>query len=190
MEVSRRSSPNFTKGTKTKTEEWKPIMGYDELYEVSNFGRVKRSKKSYMVTLKRSINLKERILKGEIDKDGYHIVVLRKNNTPKKKKVHRLVAQAFVPNLENKPQVNHIDSIRNNNISTNLEWTYPLENSLHMKNLNRQAKGSKIGNSKLRKNDILYIRKSVLSVKELSIIFLVHESCIRKILNKETWKHL
>ena len=143
-----------------------------------------------MVTLVRGVTLKEMILKGEIDKDGYHVVVLTKDNVPKKFKVHRLVAQAFIPNPENKPQVNHIDSKRSNNNNFNLEWSYPLENSLHMKNLGRQAKGANVGNSKLEENDIKYIRNSSLSIKELSTIYMVHQSCIRKILNKETWKHI
>lgn len=71
-----------------------------------------------------------RYLKGELDKDGYNIVTLY-NNGPFKKRVHRLVAQAFLDNPEMLPQVNHKDGIRNNNVKTNLEWTTAQDNVKH-----------------------------------------------------------
>ena len=81
-----------------KKEIWKDILGYEGLYQVSNFGRVKSTKFG-----------KERILKLTKDKDGYLIVNLYKNNKSKTLKVHRLVAEVFLPNPYNLPQVNHKD---------------------------------------------------------------------------------
>lgn len=94
-----------------KKEIWKDILGYEGLYQVSNFGRVKSLKFG-----------KERILKLTKDKDGYLIVNLYKNNKSKTFKVHRLVAEAFIPNPDNLPQVNHKDEDKSNNIVSNLEW--------------------------------------------------------------------
>ena len=92
-------------------EIWKPIKGYEGLYEVSNLGRVK------------SIRFgKERILKPGTDKRGYLHVVLSKNNKQKTHKVHRLVMEAFIPNTDNLPCVNHKDEDKTNNVDTNLEW--------------------------------------------------------------------
>lgn len=99
-------------------EIWKDIKGYDGLYQVSNFGRIKR------VTT-------GRILKGSKDSIGYIRVNLHKNNIPSTEKVHRLVAEAFIPNLENKPQVNHRDEDKTNNMASNLEWMTAKENINH-----------------------------------------------------------
>ena len=99
-------------------EIWKDIKGYEGLYQVSSFGRVKR------VTT-------GRILKGSNDSIGYLLVILYKNNIGSTKKIHRLVAEAFIPNPDNKPQVNHIDEDKTNNIVSNLEWMTAKENSNH-----------------------------------------------------------
>ena len=99
-------------------EVWKDIKGYEGLYQISNLGRVKR------VTT-------GRILKGGKDKDGYLMVKLYKNNIRSNKKIHRLVAEAFIPNPENKPQVNHADENKTNNSLDNLEWMTAKENINH-----------------------------------------------------------
>jgi hypothetical protein len=97
-------------------EIWKPIKGYESLYEVSNLGRVK------------SLNYyrtgKEKVLKQYIDQDGYFRIRLKnpKQNTYKLWGVHRLVAMTFILNPDNKPQINHIDCNRQNNCVENLEW--------------------------------------------------------------------
>lgn len=92
-------------------EYWKPVVGYEGLYMVSNWGRVKSIKFG-----------KERILKQWTNKDGYLQVSLFKNNKRKNFRVHRLVAEAFIPNLDNLPQVNHRDENPLNNNVDNLEW--------------------------------------------------------------------
>lgn len=93
-------------------EEWRPVVGYEGLYEVSNLGRVKR-----VVHMKTCVK-----------KHGYVIVSLFKNGKTKSFSVHRLVAEAFIPNPDGKPQVNHIDECKTNNCIKNLEWVTAKEN--------------------------------------------------------------
>lgn len=97
-------------------EEWKDIEGYEELYQVSNLGRVRRN---------------GRILKARVKRKGYLGVVLYNKSEPKHYIIHRLVAEAFIPNHENKPQVNHIDENKTNNTAANLEWVTAKENANH-----------------------------------------------------------
>jgi hypothetical protein len=103
------------------TEIWKDVSGYEGLYQVSNFGRVKRFFK----------NGKENFLAGKKDKDGYIEVILSSNQRKKYCRLHRLVADAFIPNLENKPQINHKDRNKQNNSADNLEWVTVSENAAH-----------------------------------------------------------
>lgn len=102
------------------TEIWKPVVGYLGFYEISNLGRVKSLKDN----LGRD---RELILKPQKRKDGYFTIELKRST----KFLHRIVAEAFIPNPENKPQVNHKDSNRENNQTGNLEWVTASENILH-----------------------------------------------------------
>lgn len=92
-------------------EIWCPIKGYEGVYEVSDKGRVKSLKYG-----------KERILKPIRNLNGYIQVKLRKNGDNKMCCVHRLVAQTFIPNPDNLPEVNHKDENKENNSVQNLEW--------------------------------------------------------------------
>lgn len=92
-------------------ETFKDILGYEELYQVSNLGRIKSLKFG-----------KEKLLSPAFDKDGYLYVCLCKNGEKKRYFIHRLVAQAFLPNPNNYPEVNHIDENKLNNNVDNLEW--------------------------------------------------------------------
>ena len=98
-------------------EIWKDIDGYEGTYQISNKGRVKSLCKG-----------SERILKPKIDRYGYMFVCLCHDNVMKYFKLHRLVAQAFIPNLDNKPQVNHKDENKLNNCVENLEWIRHIDN--------------------------------------------------------------
>lgn len=102
-------------------EIWKDIKEYEGIYQVSNLGRVKSLKHS-----------KEgKLLKGRVTGKGYLSVALFRNSVRKSNSIHRLVAEAFIPNPENKPEVNHIDENKLNNDVSNLEWVTSKENSNH-----------------------------------------------------------
>lgn len=102
-------------------EIWKDIDGYIGLYQVSNLGRVK--------SLNYNKTNKEQILKPNPNTFGYPSVVLWKNRKYKAYSVHRLVAQAFIPNPHNKPFIDHINTIRTDNRVDNLRWCTYRENS-------------------------------------------------------------
>ena len=119
--------------SRKQPEEWKPIPGYEGLYEVSNYGRVRSFKWSS----------KGKILSpGNTGKDGsgYCFVNLYKDGKAKKHcTIHRLVAEAFIPNPSNFPQVNHMDECKKNNYFENLEWCSSAYNNSYGTRTRRMA---------------------------------------------------
>jgi hypothetical protein len=115
-------------------EIWKDIQGYEGYYQVSNLGRVKSLDRIIYQNKNNVIysrTIKGRLLKFNNDKQGYQLVHLDKEGKRLCKKVHRLVAEAFIKNKNNKVYVNHIDGNKKNNNITNLEWVTATENNLH-----------------------------------------------------------
>ena len=98
-------------------EEWKYIPNYEKKYLVSNEGRIKSLKYG-----------KERILYQYLDTHGYYLVALSINGKVKRYHVHRLVAESFIPNLDNKPCIDHINGLKTDNRSCNLRWVTHIEN--------------------------------------------------------------
>lgn len=103
-------------------EEWKDICGYEGLYKISDFGNVKRIEHLSNHDTIHLRKLKEKILKKGVNKRGYLTVSLSQNGKKKTYKIHRLVAQTFIANPTNLPQVNHKDENKANNHVSNLEW--------------------------------------------------------------------
>lgn len=111
-------------------EIWKPIIGFEGSYEVSDYGNI-RSLDRIVQCRDVNGNTYDRVYPGKMmmqgDVDGYKTVTIK----GKVKLVHRLVAEAFIPNPENKPEVNHKDRNHSNNILSNLEWVTKIENMQH-----------------------------------------------------------
>jgi len=119
-------------------EQWKDIIGYEGLYQISNLGSVKSLKYG-----------KERILKPIKKKDGYLTVVLY-NGVEKKMYIHRLVAINFIPNENNLQEINHKDENKDNNCVKNLEWTDHITNMQYGTLVERSAK-ARLNHPKLSK---------------------------------------
>lgn len=136
-------------------EEWKDIENYEGYYQVSNFGNVKsvdRVVKNINGPLERKLNGKVMSLKK--DRCGYLCVSLTKEGKRKTSLIHRLVAQAFIPNPENKPEVNHIDENKENNLMENLEWVSSEENC------NYGTRNERLSSHDFNQNPILQFSKN------------------------------
>lgn len=164
-------------------EIWKEVKGYEGLYEVSNLGNV------------RSINriIKNKFYKGKIlitkiDKDGYLQLGLSKNGTKKYFRVHRLVAQAFIPNPSNLPQVNHKDEVKDNNNVKNLEWCDNKYNSSYGTKNNRMIETRNKKYLKNREKSIIQLTLSGEFIKEYKS--LSDASKINKLSIGNLWKAL
>lgn len=120
-------------------EEWRDVVGYEGLYQVSNAGAVKSLPRVDYANRK----LKGKVLKLRKDKNGYIISTLYKDGIRKDHSVHRLVASAFIENPDNFPQVNHKDENPGNNNVTNLEWCTNKYNSNYGTRLQRISKAQK-----------------------------------------------
>ena len=116
-------------------EIWKSIPGYEDAFEVSNLGNF-RSKDRFVEC--RWGGLRKypgKALKVEIMQDGYCRIVLMQHGKKKRYMCHRLVAEVFIDNPQNKPFVNHIDGNKSNNCVSNLEWCTQSENEQHSVNI-------------------------------------------------------
>lgn len=114
-----------------ETEEiWKPILGFEGMYEISNLGHVKSLARMVPTGNKGGFRkIEGRILPQRINRSGYYTVNLNKHSITKCKFVHRLIAEAFIPNPENKPFIDHINTVRTDNRIENIKWATAKENS-------------------------------------------------------------
>jgi hypothetical protein len=160
-------------------EIWKKIA-CAPVYSVSSRGRVKNDRTG-------------RIL-ADSDWSGYRTITLRVNGHRLAKKVHRLVAEAFLPNPENKPQINHIDGSRNNNRVDNLEWCTQSHNLLHASSLGRLGmKGTRHHKARLNEHqvrDIIRRLQSGETQHEVAAAFNVSRSAVSLVASGVNWSHL
>lgn len=191
---------DYLKGKDVGPEEWRPVVDHEDSYEVSNRGRV-RSKTRTVVKKGapkrlRKCTYKGRVLSIQEHTNGYKFIALRNNGKTKQHRIHRLVAKAFIPNPDNKPEVNHDLGIKAFNWAINLHWATKSENHkhAHKKGLGNESgvPGSANGRAKITEDDVRYIRKNPddLTQPELGEKFGLHHSTIQKINVGKLWPHV
>lgn len=125
--------------------QWRAIQGYEGYYEVSDSGLVRSLDRIISVARHGYRRIRGKIMKPTVNNEGYMVVHLRRDGTTFVAFIHRLVAQAFIPNPYNYPVVNHINGNKQNNEVTNLEWATYTENNIHaLLNHLRQPRGTMI----------------------------------------------
>lgn len=177
----------------TQSEQWRPIPGYDYLYEVSNYGRVRGIfNRKELIHGKKLGNIK----RPTISPSGYYTIMLWRKNKPASIKVHRLVALAFIPNPENKRTVNHKNGIKLDNRLENLEWATHKENNLHARSNGlypTPKSGEDSYSSKLTNQDVIEIRilaENGVRAQTISKVFNIHTNTVSLIINRKIWNHI
>lgn len=180
-----------------KQEEfWKDIPGYENIYKINYLGDIK-SLPRWVKNNRATFLTKEKILKPIKSKIGYNVVFLTNNGLRKSKYIHRLIAEVFIPNPENKPQVNHIDGNKSNNSIDNLEWNTSKENVNHAIKigLTISLKGENTYHCKLTEQKVLAIRRLYrmnpkFNQSKLAIKVGVSNQNINDIIKRKAWKHI
>lgn len=178
-------------------EIWKNlkyVKGYEKYsqYEISSYGRIRSLDVTYP-NGKRKIG---KIKKIRLNEKGYCVTTLSLNNKSKTVRIHRLVALAFIPNPENKPEVNHKDGNKENNHVDNLEWVTRKENMKHAYENRLFVHGENMHNSKLKPDDVMEIKKEYkrlgdnFDYKYFSNKYNVGLATIYDITSERTWKHV
>lgn len=165
-------------------EIWKDISGYEGYYQISNLGRLKRIKSGRGTTANGVVN-------GYLNNQGYRRMRLSINDISKCIFAHRLVAEHFIPNPNNKKEVNHLNGNKDDNRVSNLEWATPSENMKHAFNTGiRTQRGSCNPRSKLSESQVLSIYSSSVNNRALSQEYGVNVCTINDIKSGRNWNHL
>jgi len=187
-----------------KTEQWRDIPNYENMYQISDLGRLK----SYDRIVKHPNGKSNFPIKGKIKKNsfapnGYLRFSICKNNKRHYDSIHRAVAIAFIPNPLNLPEVNHIglypdgrQGNKHDNRAISLEWSTKSENTKHAfrEGLSNTRKGEKSNFAKLTEVQVLEIRainpKDIDAKKSLELKYNISRTIINQIIKRTRWKHV
>lgn len=185
---------------KIEKEIWKDVKGFEGCYQISNHCKIKSLSRRINSSFGKTRVIPERYINPSIDSNGYRILQLIRYNKRRTIRLHRLLALHFIPNPENKPEVNHKDGIKLNNSLSNLEWATHKENAIHSykngmtkKPKPSGHKGEQCHNALLKEKDVISIRQYFdygISVKVLADAYNVSIGCIKQIGYRRTWKHI
>lgn len=178
-------------------EIWKDVQEFENNFQISNFGRLRsvaRRINSSVQPCGFRIN-KPRIILSQDNGKGYQQYYVKFNNIRIMKYAHRLVAQYFLDNPDQKAEVNHIDGDKANNHVSNLEWNTLQENRNHAVDNNLMCKGEKSYQAKLSEKKVLAIRRLFrinpnFNKSQTARKLNVRDTTIHKIINNQIWKHL
>lgn len=177
----------------SRMEVWKPVVGAERYYEVSDMGNVRSLDRIVRHNYGGTAIRRGRLLKQFVTDLGYHMVAIQVNGSAKSTGVHRLVCAAF-NGTSDKPTVNHKDGNKSNNVPANLEWATYLENQRHADETGlRQIRGERNGRAKLSLEDVRSIRERVKSIKygdqsRIAREYGVTPQMVRHILLGNSWK--
>lgn len=167
---------------------WKSVVGYEGLYEVSDEGQVRSRDR----TIKGGAQVRGRILRQLVHhKNRYCSVQLCRDGKATRTQVHRIVAQAFIPNPLNLPMVNHCDKIRTNNRVSNLEWVTRQENIDHAADVIHR--GEQCHQAKLTEGKVREMRQrydNCESITSLAAEYGVTYAVAHKAIKRQTWRHV
>lgn len=171
-------------------EEWRPIKGYETLYEISNRGNIKALTKTLFAGYNATSVRKEKIL-SPYKMKGYLLIGLNKEGKRKCCLVHRIVAQTFIDNPLNLPEVNHLDLNKLSNKSNNLEWCTRKQNMEHATKNGRIKRGEEAAKSKVTLKEVAEIRLNPgkLLQKEMAKKHKISCNQISRIVNRLNWAH-
>lgn len=173
-------------------EIWKPIPGWEGLYEASSEGRIRSVARHIKARTGMTRKLPTRVLRGANSR-GYRTVVLHKDGIGKSYLVHRLVCEAFHGPCPDGLMVAHTDGTRSNNVPSNLRWATAQENSADTIRHGRSPKGVRHHFAKLSEDDIMDIRRRRGDGETLVAIserYKVDHSTIWQISKRKTWSHI
>jgi len=167
-------------------EEWRPLCGYENFYDISSMSRIRRSDREQGTQVGRLLKPKANTARG-----GYIQVVLTANKVSKTKRLHRLVAKTFIPNPLELPEVNHKNGLKHDNRSENLEWVTSKQNSEHALRLGLVNLGSKRPNAVLTEKIVQECRIAYAKDFKLDPLvskFGIGKACIWAAVTGKTWK--